>query len=666
MLKLGVEAGQAGWVHSTYITPDTEALNARADRLLIEAMARFAKEAARSIRSPCRPTSAASSTCSSSRSSKSRRRIRQKRRSSPSSRRASRATYGRGKWCKDPAKPDTCLDIEKITEILATSRDPKQLREAWEGWHTVSRADAQGLHALRRAGQQGRARSWASPTPARCGGSKYDMPADEFTKEVDRLWEQVRPLYVSLHAYVRMKLHEKYGDAVPASGPIPAHLLGNIWAQDWSNVFDLVAPGTAESRLLAERHPEAPQDHAGRHGEDGRAVLHVARLRAAAEDVLGAVALRQAGRSRRRLPRERVETSTTPTTCASRCASTRPTRTSRRSTTSSGTTSTSAPTRSSRSSSATAPTRRSTRRSATPIALSVTPEYLVQDRLARQGAGRLARSRPADVARAREDRVPAVRPADRSVALGCVLRQGRARRLQQGVVGAAAEVSGRRAAVAERRAVLRPRRASTTCRRTTRTRATSSRTSCSSSSIASSSKIAGCTTPLHRCSIYESKEAGKRLDAMLKMGASSPWPDALEALTGSRQMDATAIVDYFAPLKTWLDEQLEGQADRAGSGSRGTGSKSLSRPSMSRSIIRAIASASPAARRLPTPRVSRRCRSTSTSVGVARTRRPAGASLTPASPMPMRARELRLPRRASAPPATTTAARPCRRTRPAA
>ena len=73
------------------------------------------------------------------------------------------------------------------------------------------------------------------------------------------------------------------------------------------------------------------------------------------------------------------------------------------------------------------------------------------------------------------------------------------------------------------------------------------------------SRIAGCTTPLHRCSIYESREAGARLDAMMKVGQSRPWPEALEALTGSRQMDATAIVDYFAPLMTWLDEQTKGQ-----------------------------------------------------------------------------------------------------------
>jgi peptidyl-dipeptidase A len=73
------------------------------------------------------------------------------------------------------------------------------------------------------------------------------------------------------------------------------------------------------------------------------------------------------------------------------------------------------------------------------------------------------------------------------------------------------------------------------------------------------SKIAGCTTPLHRCSIYGNAEAGRRLNAMLQMGQSKPWPDALEALTGSRQMDASAILDYFAPLKTWLDEQIKGQ-----------------------------------------------------------------------------------------------------------
>jgi peptidyl-dipeptidase A len=72
------------------------------------------------------------------------------------------------------------------------------------------------------------------------------------------------------------------------------------------------------------------------------------------------------------------------------------------------------------------------------------------------------------------------------------------------------------------------------------------------------SKTAGCTLPLHRCSIYESKAAGEKLNAMLSLGQSKPWPDALEVLTGTKQMDASAIIDYFAPLDKWPDEQLKG------------------------------------------------------------------------------------------------------------
>ena len=71
-------------------------------------------------------------------------------------------------------------------------------------------------------------------------------------------------------------------------------------------------------------------------------------------------------------------------------------------------------------------------------------------------------------------------------------------------------------------------------------------------------KAAGCTAPLHRCSIYESAAAGDRLRKALALGASKPWPDALEALTGERQMDASAMADYFGPLKAWLDEQNKG------------------------------------------------------------------------------------------------------------
>jgi peptidyl-dipeptidase A len=73
------------------------------------------------------------------------------------------------------------------------------------------------------------------------------------------------------------------------------------------------------------------------------------------------------------------------------------------------------------------------------------------------------------------------------------------------------------------------------------------------------SQVAGCKDPLHRCSIYGNKEAGARLEKMLAMGVSRPWPEALEVVTGQKQMDATAILDYFAPLKKWLDEQNAGK-----------------------------------------------------------------------------------------------------------
>src|SRR5678816_4960710 len=87
------------------------------------------------------------------------------------------------------------------------------------------------------------------------------MTPDEFAKELDRLWEQVKPLYLSLHTYVRNRLREKYGDAVPATGAIPANLLGNMWAQDWSNIYPLLAPANADpgydvTELLTKRNTD--------------------------------------------------------------------------------------------------------------------------------------------------------------------------------------------------------------------------------------------------------------------------------------------------------------------------------------------------------------------------------------------------------------------------
>ena len=130
---------------------------------------------------------------------------------------------------------------------MAESRDPKQLLDAWTGWHAIARPMRSDFVRYVELANKG-ARQLGFEDNGAMWRSKYDMAPDAFAKELDRLWEQVRPLYLSLHAYVRARLREKYGDVVPASGPIPAHLLGNMWAQDWDNIYPLVAAAERRSR----------------------------------------------------------------------------------------------------------------------------------------------------------------------------------------------------------------------------------------------------------------------------------------------------------------------------------------------------------------------------------------------------------------------------------
>ena len=195
--------------------------------------------------------------------------------------------------------------------------------------------------------------------------SWYDMPPDEFARTADRLWSQVAPMYKNLQCYARARLNEKYGDAVqPRSGPIRADLLGDMWAQSWGNIYDLMAPKDASlgydlTAALEKQELRRDQDR-----EDRREFLHLARLYAAAANVLGALDARRARAIARSIATPRPGTSTTRTTCASRpaCASTPTISTPR--TTSSGTTSISAPTRTSHICSRTAPMTDFTRRSA--------------------------------------------------------------------------------------------------------------------------------------------------------------------------------------------------------------------------------------------------------------------------------------------------------------
>ena len=553
LLRLGVQAAQAGWVQQTYITDDTEALSARASQAANEAGARFAKEATRfdkvEVAGDQRrqltvlKTSLVLATPSDTKESDELATIMARMQSA----------YGKGRYCGDPAKPDTCKNIDDVTRILSVPGDEKALRAAWEGWHTVGppmRKDYERFVELSNKG----ARELGFADTGAMWRSKYDMAPDAFTTELDRLWDQVRPLYLKLHAYARLKLRAKYGEVVPAQGPIPAHLLGNIWAQDWSNIYPLAAPANADpgfslTDILKARKLSAidmvragerfytslgfaplpktfwerslftrPRDrdvvcHASAWDVDYQQDLRIKMcIEPTAEDFttihheLGHNFYQRAFKDQPVIFRDAANDGFHEAV---------------------GDT----------------------------IGLSVTPEYLVK-------IGLLAKAPDPSrdiglLLRSALDKIS-------FLPFGLLIDQWRwkvfageikpaqynhawwdLRLKYQGVapVSARGEEFFDPAAkyhVPDNTPYTRYFLAAILQFQFHRAMA----------------KAAGCTLPLHRCSTYESKEAGQRLNAMLSMGMSKPWPEALEALTGSKQMDATAILDYYAPLSAWLDQQL--------------------------------------------------------------------------------------------------------------
>ena len=147
------------------------------------------------------------------------------------------AMYGSGEHCYEDG---TCYDLEAFESIIDNSRDPEELLRAWQGWHEIGKPMRPMYMRMVDIGNQG-SRDLGYEGLSDLWFSKYDMPADDFLNETDRVWEEVKPLYDALHCHVRAKLNEHYGDdVVPESGPLPVHLLGNMWGQSWSNIYDLV------------------------------------------------------------------------------------------------------------------------------------------------------------------------------------------------------------------------------------------------------------------------------------------------------------------------------------------------------------------------------------------------------------------------------------------
>ena len=150
------------------------------------------------------------------------------------------STYATGKF----EYKGEMITLDEASQILAASRDPAETKALYEGWRTISPVMADDYTRMVDIANEG-ARELGFDDVGAMWRSGYDMEPDAFAAETDRLWSQVQPFYENLHCYVRTRLFETYGaDVQPDSGPIRADLLGNMWSQQWGNIYDVVAPKT--------------------------------------------------------------------------------------------------------------------------------------------------------------------------------------------------------------------------------------------------------------------------------------------------------------------------------------------------------------------------------------------------------------------------------------
>jgi peptidyl-dipeptidase A len=188
------------------------------------------------------------------------------------------STYGKGQYCPPIGSPllkyvkggppgahganagartGGCLRLDDLSGVLRRSRDFGELVEAWRGWHSIAAPMREKFARYVELANRG-AREIGFDDVGALWRAGYDMAPADFEADVERLWSEVEPLYDDLHCYVRSKLQARYGKSrVPDQAPIPAELLGNMWAQEWGNVFDLVVPYPGEAPVEVTRELEA-------------------------------------------------------------------------------------------------------------------------------------------------------------------------------------------------------------------------------------------------------------------------------------------------------------------------------------------------------------------------------------------------------------------------
>jgi peptidyl-dipeptidase A len=555
---LAVKASRASWVQSTYITTDTEQIAAEANEAQIAAATEFAKQAARyrdlqlppelarkilllrvglTMPAPADPTERAELTRIAT---------------------SLEADYGRGRYCRKAADgKEECLDITAIERIMAESRDPKELEDLWVGWRQIAppmRGRFERFVALMNKG----AGELGFKDTGALWRSKYDMAPEAYSAEVERLWQQVRPLYLSLHAYVRRRLVEKYGpDVVPANGLIPAHLLGNPWAQEWGNIYPVVAPENEPKTFDVTDLLQAQLiDARGmvRTGErfftslgfaplpdtfwqrslftkpaDRDVVCHASAWSIdSKDDVRLKMCIQVRGDDFTTVHHElghnfyQLAYSAQPYLFQDSANDA------------------------------------FHEAIGDTIALSVTPEYLKEI-----GLLETLPSEDSDIGLLLRQALDKIA----FLPFGLIIDQWRWRVFSGDITPAhynaawwelRSRYQGIGPPVPRSEKDFDPGAKYHVPANYPYTRYFLARI-LQFQFHRALCEAAGQKGPLHRCSIYGSKAAGERLQRTLQMGASRPWPDALEALTGERQMDATALADYFAPLKRWLDEQNKGQ-----------------------------------------------------------------------------------------------------------
>jgi peptidyl-dipeptidase A len=563
--RLWTDAERSNWIKSTYITDDTEKLAAQAQERVMEYTTRRIKEGRRFEGLTLSPATARALYLLKYAAGLPAPSDPKERAELAEIASKMESIYGKGKYCspklkgKAKDKASECLDLQELSDIIAESRDYDLLLEVWKGWHTIA-PPIRALYArFVELGNKG-ARELGFSDMGEIWKGHYDMSSAEFAAEMERLFQEVNPLYQDLHCYVRAKLRKKYGAAkLGPKAPIPAHLLGNMWAQEWEHVYPLVEPHPGKGQpditreLLRKRYdpqkmvrlgerfftslgldplPKTfwerslfvkPRDrdvvcHASAWDVDMSGDLRIKMcIKVDHEDLVTIhhelghnyyfhyydqlPALFQAGAN------DGFHEGIGDT-----------------------------------------------------LALSVTPDYLAKVAV-------FDRAPPAS---AEADLNLLMQRALDGIAFlpfGKLIDEWRwnvfggkvsaaqynaawwqLRQKYQGVSaplprsesdfdpGAKYHIPGNvpyiRYFIAR---ILQYQFHRGLCR------------------------AAGFSGPLHRCSIYGNKTAGERLKGMLALGASRPWPEALRVLTGETKMDATAIIDYYRPLTEWLKQQNKGE-----------------------------------------------------------------------------------------------------------